>query len=639
MAEWSIAQARNLYNIPYWSQGYFDINQEGEVVVKPRLRDPKSKVSLPHLAQLLSQEGVSLPALVRFPDILQDRVNRLCKSFNRAIKEAEYEGDYLAIYPIKVNQQRSVVQELLQSDAARKTRQLGMEAGSKPELLAVLAMAHRASSVIVCNGYKDREYIRLALIGEKLGHTVYIVLEKLSELKLVLQEAERLNVRPRLGLRARLASQVKSNWKASSGEKSKFGLSASQIFEAVDYLKESELLDALQLIHFHLGSQIVNIRDIRRSVTECAHIYAELRDLGLNIQCVDVGGGLAVDYEGTRSQSSCSMNYSLDEYANNIVYTMRDICNERELPMPRIISESGRSLTAHHAVLITDVQGIERYRPKDPTEPEADAHKLLHNMWESWVELQEGVDSRAIVEMYNDAQSDLAEAHTLFSMGIMRLTERAWIEQANMRICYELSGKLTPKNRAHRSLIDELNEKLADKLFINFSLFQSLPDAWSIDQIFPVLPLSGLDRKPDRRAVLLDITCDSDGIIDQYVDGQGIETTLPVPSWEPESPYLVGFFLVGAYQEILGDMHNLFGDTDTIVAHIGENGEVELDDFMPGDTVEDVLRYVNLDPNRFLQVYRQMVRTKLPAHERREILAELEAGLRGYTYLEDIWED
>lgn len=639
MAEWSIAQARNLYNIPYWSQGYFDINQDGDVVVKPRLREPKCKVSLPYLAKLLSQEGVSLPALVRFPEILQDRVNRLCRSFNRAIKEAEYKGDYLAIYPIKVNQQRAVVQELLKSEAARKTRQLGMEAGSKPELLAVLAMAHRASSVIVCNGYKDREYIRLALIGEKLGHTVYIVLEKLTELKLVLEEAERLNVKPRLGVRARLASQVKSNWKASSGEKSKFGLSASQIFEAVDYLKSADLLDTMQLIHFHLGSQIVNIRDVRRSVTECSHIYAELRNLGLNIQCVDVGGGLAVDYEGTRSQSACSMNYSLDEYANNIVYTLRDVCEERSLPMPRIISESGRSLTAHHAVLIADVQGIERYTPKDPVEPPEDAHKLLHNMWESWVELQEGVDSRAIVEMYNDAQSDLAEAHTLFAMGIMGLSDRAWIEQANLRICQEISGKLTHKNRAHRSLIDELNEKLADKLFINFSLFQSLPDAWSIDQVFPVLPLSGLDRKPDRRAVLLDITCDSDGIIDQYVDGQGIETTLPVPAWEPEAPYLVGFFLVGAYQEILGDMHNLFGDTDTVVAHISEDGAVELEDFTPGDTVEDVLRYVNLEPNRFLQVYRQMVRTKLPANERREILAELEAGLRGYTYLEDIWED
>lgn len=633
MSDWSIRKSLNLYNIPYWSQGYFDIGKDGEVVVRP-YGDASCTVSLPHLAKVLGQEGVSLPALVRFPNILQDRVNSLCRTFNKAIEEAEYEGDYLAIYPIKVNQQRSVVREILGSQAAQK-RQLGLEAGSKPELMAVLAMAQQASSVIICNGYKDREYMRLALIGEKLGHNVYIVLEKKSELKLVMQEAERLGVKPRLGLRARLASQVKGKWKASGGEKSKFGLSALQVLQVADQLEKADMTDCLQLLHFHLGSQIVNIRDVRRGVMECAHIYAELRGRGMQVQCIDVGGGLAVDYEGTRSQSQCSMNYSLKEYANNIVYTLRDVCRERQIPMPRIISESGRSITAHHAVLITDIQGIEQYTPQEPVAPEADAPKQMLNMWESWLVLQEGADSRALIEIYNDTQSDVSEAQTLFSMGILSLAHRAWIEELNMRICYELWGQLSPKNRAHRSLIDELSEKLADKYFINFSIFQSLPDAWSIDQIFPVLPLSGLDQRPERRAVLLDITCDSDGVIDQYVDGQGIETTLPVPEWNPESPYLIGFFLVGAYQEILGDLHNLFGDTDTAVVRIDDEQHIEIQEIVPGDTVEDVLRYVNLDPNHFLQTFRQMARKRLPADERRIILAELEAGLRGYTYLED----
>lgn len=635
MNKWSIEDALNTYNIPYWGQGYFDINPEGEVTIQPNLKDPGSSFSLANLAKELTEEGVSLPVLVRFPDILQDRVNRLCNAFNQAITDAEYEGDYLAVYPIKVNQQRAVVHEILASQAAKQQRQLGLEAGSKPEFMAVLAMARQSSSVIICNGYKDREYIRLALIGEKLGHEVYIVLEKLSELPIILEEAQRIGVRPRLGMRARLANQAKGKWAASGGEKSKFGLSASQVLQVVQQLKEHDMLDTLKLLHFHLGSQIVNIRDVRMGIKECGHIYGELTRLGLQLDCIDVGGGLAVDYEGTRSQSQCSMNYSLSEYANNIVYTLRDICKEQELPMPRIISESGRSLTAHHAVLITDVQGCEQFKPNTPEPPAEDAPALLHNMWDSWEELLLGVESRALVEIYNDTQSDLAEAHTLFGMGMLSLEHRAWAERINLGTCYTLLQNLSPDNRAHRQPIDDLNEKLADKLFINFSLFQSLPDAWSIDQVFPILPLSQLNKKPNRRAVLFDITCDSDGMIDQYVDGQGVETTLPVPAWNMNDPYLVGFFLVGAYQEILGDLHNLFGDTDTVVVRF-DQGNIQVQDIHPGDTVEDVLGYVNLESKRFLQTYRQLVRTRLPRHEQREYLAELEAGLRGYTYLEDI---
>ncbi len=628
---WSVAVARCTYNVHFWSQGYFDINDNGNVVCQLSGRPP---VSLNAIAKHLAASGITLPVLVRFPDILHDRVNKLCDAFNRAIREYGYQNDYLAVYPIKVNQQRTVVEEIMESQAAKQDRQLGLEAGSKPELMAVLAMASRASSVIVCNGYKDIEYIRLALIGEQLGHQVYIVLEKITELDMILAEAEKLSVTPRLGLRIRLASQGKGKWQASGGEKSKFGLSAPQVLSVLERLRASGNIDCLQLLHFHLGSQIANIRDVRQGVSEIARVYSELVRMGAPINCVDVGGGLAVDYEGTRSQSACSMNYSLQEYANNIIYTIGDLCAQSNTPAPRIISESGRNLTAHHAVLITDVVGVESYEPEQQQAPAPDAPRLLHNMWSSWCELSNGIEQRALVELFNDTQSDLAEAHTLFSMGQLSLEQRAWAESLNLRISYELSRKLSPRNRAHRPLIDELSEKLADKFYVNFSLFQSLPDAWGIDQVFPVLPLSGLEQPPEKRAVMLDITCDSDGTIDQYVDGLGIETTLPVPAWHADRPYLIGLFLVGAYQEILGDMHNLFGDTHTVSVRIGSDGKISHTDYQPGDSVEDVLRYVNLKPESFLDTYRRLVDQHLPESRRAPILAELEAGLKGYTYLE-----
>ncbi|MGL5472407.1 MAG: biosynthetic arginine decarboxylase, partial [Shewanella sp.] len=557
------------------------------------------------------------------------------QAFDQAIQKYEYQADYLLVYPIKVNQQKTVVEEILASQASKEVPQLGLEAGSKPELMAVLAMAQKASSVIVCNGYKDNEYIRLALIGEKLGHKVYIVLEKLSELKMVLAESKRLGVKPRLGLRARLAFQGKGKWQASGGEKSKFGLSAAQILTVVEQLKQEDMLDSLQLLHFHLGSQIANIRDIRQGVSEAARFYCELRELGASINCFDVGGGLAVDYDGTRSQSNNSMNYGLSEYANNIVNVLTDICNEYEQPMPRIISESGRHLTAHHAVLITDVIGTEAYQVEDIQPPAEESPQLLHNMWQSWTEISGRADQRALIEIYHDSQSDLQEAQSLFALGQLSLAERAWAEQANLRVCHEVQGLLSTKNRYHRPIIDELNEKLADKFFVNFSLFQSLPDAWGIDQVFPVLPLSGLDKAPERRAVMLDITCDSDGIVDQYVDGQGIETTLPVPAWSAESPYLIGFFMVGAYQEILGDMHNLFGDTNSAVVSIEENGMTNIESVLAGDTVADVLRYVNLDAVDFMRTYEELVNQHIVEDERAQILEELQVGLKGYTYLED----
>ncbi|GGP39807.1 biosynthetic arginine decarboxylase [Shewanella algicola] len=635
MSDWSIEDARAGYNVTHWSQGFYGIREDGEVTVSPDPQNPDHKVGLNELARDMVKAGVSLPVLVRFPQILHHRVESLCEAFNDAITKYEYQNDYLLVYPIKVNQQQTVVEEILASQKSKEVPQLGLEAGSKPELMAVLAMAQKASSVIVCNGYKDKEYVRLALIGEKLGHKVYIVLEKMSELKMVLAEAEKLGVTPRLGLRVRLAFQGKGKWQASGGEKSKFGLSAAQVLKVVELLQQANMLESLQLLHFHLGSQIANIRDIRQGVGEAGRFYCELRQLGAKIECFDVGGGLAVDYDGTRSQSNNSMNYGLNEYANNIVNVLTDLCNEYEQPMPRIISESGRHLTAHHAVLITDVIGTEAYMPEVIEAPADDAPQLLHNMWQSWEEISGGHDQRAIIEIYHDTQSDIAEAHSLFAVGQFSLAHRAWAEQAHLRVCHEVKGLLSNNNRYHRPIIDELNEKLADKFFVNFSLFQSLPDAWGIDQVFPVLPLSGLDKAPERRAVMLDITCDSDGIVDQYVDGQGIETTLPVPAWSAESPYLIGFFMVGAYQEILGDMHNLFGDTNSAVVRLDEAGAANIESVLQGDTVADVLRYVNLDADEFMRTFEELVTQHIVEDERASILEELQVGLDGYTYLED----
>lgn len=632
---WSAQQSRQLYNTAYWSQGYFDINEQGQVVVCPNRHQIENHIALETLANELTRQGVSLPALVRFPQILHDRVDTLCHAFNQAIDNYQYDNSYLAVYPIKVNQQCSVVEEILRSQAAKQNRQLGLEAGSKPELMAVLAMAQQASSVIICNGYKDREYIRLALIGEKLGHQVYIVLEKLSELDMVLTEARKLKVTPRLGLRARLASQGKGKWQSSGGEKSKFGLAAAQVLEVIDVLTQKKMLESLQLLHFHLGSQIANIRDVRQGVSEAARFYCELRALGASIECVDVGGGLAVDYDGSRSQTSSSMNYGLREYANNIVYCVGDICSQYEQPVPKLISESGRSLSAHHAVLITEVLGTERYQPAEIRSPGEDAPQLLTNMWETWQELNLRNDQKALVEIYHDTQNDLLEVHTQFNLGLLTLRQRAWGEQLNLRICYELQSRLNENNRRHQLILDELRERLADKFFINFSLFQSIPDAWGIDQVFPILPLSHLNRLEQNRAVLLDITCDSDGAVEQYVDEMGVEPTMPVPAWDPQQPYMMGFFLVGAYQEILGDLHNLFGDTDSAVVTLSPTGDMVIEQITPGDTVEDVLSYVNLSSDSFVRTYRELVRKHIDKSQQRAILAELEAGVRGYTYLED----
>ena len=624
---WNIQRARDIYNIAHWGNGYFDISQEGHVIVRP---DPRAaaQVDLHALTREFTAHGLTLPVLVRFSGILQHRVSELCGAFDAATQRDDYRGRYTAVYPIKVNQQKSVVDALLAHGAER----LGLEAGSKPELLAVLARS-RPDGIVVCNGYKDREFIRLALIGKQIGHRVYIVVEKLSELDLVIEESKALGIAPLLGVRVRLASIGAGKWQNTGGDKSKFGLSAAEVLRVIERLRAENMLDSLAMMHFHMGSQIANIQHIQAGMREAARYYAELRKLGAQVTVINVGGGLGVDYEGTRSRSFCSMNYSVAEYATNIVRALAEICHERQLPHPDIVSESGRALTAHHAVLITNVLDVERAPGGEaPAAPAPDEPQIIQDLWAGL----QGLANRPLLEAYHDAAHWLNEAQAMFNHGVLSLRERARAESIYFATCREVRARLTPGARAHRETLDELNEKLADKYFCNYSLFQSMPDHWAIDQVFPILPLARLDEEPTRRAVLQDITCDSDGRVDQYVDGEGVETSLPLHAPKDGESYLLGIFMVGAYQEILGDMHNLFGDTDSVHVELTPDGKHRLAQPRRGDTVDAVLRYVHFEPQELLADYRVRVEaaTGLSAAQRESYLAELTAGIEGYTYLE-----
>jgi arginine decarboxylase len=631
MMNWTIEKARQTYNVAHWSEGYFDINAAGQLEACPRPQQDQ-RINLANLVADLKELHLSLPVLVRFTDILHDRVDTLCNSFVTAMQECGYQGGYTAIYPIKVNQQHSVVQEIIKHGNER----VGLEAGSKPELMAVLGAA-RPGSPIVCNGYKDREYIRLALIGQQLGHRVFIVIEKRSELELVLQQAADLGVKPCLGLRMRLASIGAGKWQNTGGEKSKFGLSAAQVLWLIERLRDAGMLDALRMLHFHLGSQLVNIRDIQRGMQECARVYAELHALGVAIDTVDVGGGLGIDYEGTRSRNPCSINYSVQGYANNIVRALHDICTAHDLPHPHILSESGRALTAHHAILITNIIDTEQVPESlDVSQPEADSPRILHDLWEGYAQLRDATSGHAAIEVWHDTVHWLQEAQNLFSHGMLTLAQRAEAEAIYFAICRKVQALLMQSQRAHHEVLERVNEKLADKYFINFSLFQSIPDVWAIDQIFPVMPLQRLNEPPLRRAVLEDITCDSDGRIDDYVDSEGIETSLPVHAIKSGEDYLLGIFLVGAYQEILGDMHNLFGDTDSINVTLKDDGGYQYSQPLQGDTVDSVLRYVHFNPDDLLEQYRaKLEQAGLSDTQQQQYWDELGAGLHGYTYLED----
>ncbi|MGR9045437.1 MAG: biosynthetic arginine decarboxylase [Gammaproteobacteria bacterium] len=603
---WTLDQSAETYSIKNWGDGFFSINANGRVSVRPCL-DKNVELDLYEIAQSLREKNLSLPVLVRFTDILKNRVTQLQTAFKKACAQHDYTGAYTPVYPIKVNQQRKVIEGILAGD------HVGLEAGSKPELLAILALSRHG--LVVCNGYKDRAYIRLALIGLRMGLKVYIVIEKPSELELILEQARVLGIKPLLGVRVRLSSISAGKWQNSGGEKSKFGFHASEVLQLVDRLRQAGWLDTLKLMHFHMGSQIANIHDIKVALKEAGQFYTELHKLGAAIDTVDAGGGLGVDYDGSRSRRECSINYSMEEYAQNIVRSFAEICSEHHIAHPNIITESGRALTAHHAVLITNVTDIESIDAGPEDAPELPP---VHN----------------IAELYHDAQFNLAEARTAFAQGKLGLTELAESEQHYARVFRQIKNNLNPKNHNQAIILQELNEKLADKVFCNFSLFQSMPDIWGIDQIFPIMPIHRLNEQPGRRAVLQDLTCDSDGRIDQYIDGQNIETTLPVHDIDLSEPYLIGFFMVGAYQEILGDMHNLFGDTHSINIELDANG-YHFSDFQEGEHVGDLLDYVHINPEELKAAFRdKLAQSDISKEQRRAYEQELDAGLISYTYLE-----
>ena len=564
MRKWRIEDSEELYNITGWGTSYFSINDAGHVVVTPR-RDGVT-VDLKELVDELQLRDVASPMLLRFPDILDNRIEKMSSCFKQAAEEYGYKAENFIIYPIKVNQMRPVVEEIISHG---KKFNLGLEAGSKPELHAVIAVNTDSDSLIVCNGYKDESYIELALLAQKMGKRIYLVVEKMNELKLIAKMAKQLNVQPNIGIRIKLASSGSGKWEESGGDASKFGLTSSELLEALDFLESKGLKDCLKLIHFHIGSQVTKIRRIKTALREASQFYVQLHSMGFNVEFVDIGGGLGVDYDGTRSSNSeGSVNYSIQEYVNDSISTLVDVSDKNGIPHPNIITESGRALTAHHSVLIFEVLETATLPEWDDEEEIApDAHELVQELYGIW----DTLNQNKMLEAWHDAQQIREEALDLFSHGIVDLKTRAQIERLYWSITREINqiaGGLKHAPDEFRGL----SKLLADKYFCNFSLFQSLPDSWAIDQIFPIMPIQRLDEKPERSATLQDITCDSDGKIANFISTRNVAHYLPVHSLKKNEPYYLAVFLVGAYQEILGDMHNLFGDTNAVHVSVNEKG-------------------------------------------------------------------
>ena len=635
VAPWTIEDARALYNVEGWGSGYFDINAKGNVVVRPDRDHPEREVDLFELAQDLEAQGVAMPVLLRFSDLLRSRVRQLSEEFEAAIKEYGYTGKYTTVFPIKVNQQRHVVEEIHEFG---QPYGVGLECGSKPELQAVIALTDKTDHLIVCNGYKDHEFMRLALISQKLGHRVFIVLEQLSELDVLLEVADELGVVPTAGVRIKLASAGFGRWAQSGGEKSKFGLNVAQLVKLIDRLKAMGRLDILKLIHFHLGSQIPDIRYIKAGLQEVARFYVELRRMGVDVTYVDVGGGLGVDYDGTNSTAEASVNYTPQEYANDVVYTIAEACREHELPMPNLISESGRALTAHHAMLLVKVIDVETNTVPMLPELTDDDHTLLHEMLEDWITVHSGaaLKPRKVREIAHDASFDKERARQYFSADALDLRSLAIAEQLHLGIMNGLQRLVRDDSDEFEDILEEVESALTDRYFCNFSLFQSLPDHWAIDQLFPVMPVHRLDERPDRMGTLQDVTCDSDGKIDRFVGDRNGRPSLELHVPKDDDDYVLGIFLTGAYQEILGDLHNQFGDTNAVHVKLAEDGRYVVSDIVHGDTVTEVLNYVQFHAPSLLATFRRKVQNAsgITRSEANTFIADYVAGLEGYTYLE-----
>ena len=610
-----------------WGLGFFRINPEGRVAVHPDA-NPKRGLDLYQLAMDLSAQGVGLPLLLRFSDILRARIQTLATQFGNAIREFGYDGAYTTVYPVKVNQQRHVLEEIVEFGGAYG---VGLEAGSKAELQAIVGLSESPSHMIVCNGYKDEEYVRLALMAQKLGHTVFVVIEQLSEVEILLKVAAEMDVQAAMGVRIKLATEGTGRWAKSGGEKSKFGLAAMELMKLLDRLDAAGRKDVLKLIHFHLGSQITDIQYIKAALEEIARFYAELRSMGYGLTHVDVGGGLGVDYDGSRSTRPASMNYSVREYAEDVVYTLGNVCRSEGIPMPHIISESGRAITAHHALLLINVTDVESQLEPSAPELPPEAHALLVEMKESL----EAIGPDRIEEVYHDVSFAKARAQELFASGVLTLRDRANAEQIYLAAINALARLIGDDKTAYPEIVGAIEASLVDRYFCNFSVFQSLPDNWAIDQLFPIMPIHRLHERPARRGTLQDITCDSDGVIDRFVGGRKGKPSLELHPVNDGEPYILGIFLTGAYQEILGDLHNLYGDTNAVHVRLTEKG-YEITDLVHGDTVTEVLNYVQFSASDLLAVFRRKVNNAkdLTRTEANTFIADYVAGLEGYTYLE-----
>ena len=629
---WSVADSLELYSIERWANGYFSINADGHIIVTPRGRG-RGALDLKALVDELQRRGIQLPLLLRFSDILRSRIELLNTAFNSAIAEMNYQGVYRGVYPIKVNQSRVVVEEIV--DYGRPFH-YGLEAGSKPELLAVMALHQDEQALVVCNGYKDDEYIRTALLASKLGPTVVIVVEKPTEIDHIHRVATDLGVTPTIGIRARLSARGSGKWQQSGGDRSKFGLSAAEMVDAVDKLRAWGQLDRLRLLHFHLGSQISNIRSIKNALREAARFYVEMVKLGCQgLKYLDVGGGLGVDYDGSQTNFPSSMNYSVQEYANDVVFEIQQVCQEAGVPHPDLVSESGRAVAAHHSVLIVDV--LEVSAATDFTPPSTlpdDTHVLVRHLFETY----QGTSPKNLLESYHDAAQYREQALQLFNLGHLSLKARVLCDQLYWAVSVKILGFLHDVKEVPEDL-EHLERNLSDTYFLNFSMFQSLPDHWAVDQLFPILPIHRLGERPSRRGVLADITCDSDGKIDSFIDPRDVKKVLELHPMSNGDPYYVGIFLVGAYQEILGDLHNLFGDTNTVHVSIDENSTYTIEEVFPGDTVTEVLQYVNYSASGLMKKLRQNVEQALrkglmTLEESRQLIDSYQNGLTGYTYLE-----
>jgi arginine decarboxylase len=630
MRKWRIEDSAELYNINGWGLKYFSINEKGHVVVTPR--EGYTSVDLKDVIDELQVRDISAPLLLRFPDILDNRVEKISRCFKQAAKEYNYTADNFIIYPIKVNQIREVVEEIVSHG---KKFNIGLEAGSKPELHAVLATNIADDALIICNGYKDKDYVELALMAQKMGRRIYLVVEKLNELTIIADVAKRLKISPNIGIRIKLSSAGSGKWEESGGDVSKFGLNSSELLSALEFLNRNKLTECLKLIHFHIGSQITKIRRIKNALREATQFYVQLTRMGFEIDFVDIGGGLGVDYDGTRSSASeSSMNYSIQEYANDSVSALVDACEKNEIKQPNIITESGRSLTAHHSVLIFDTLAATSLPQWDEKEEiSADDHELARELYQIWDKLSQP----RLFESWHDALQIREEALDLFSLGLLDLRTRSQIEKLFWSIAREVGDMAMAMKHAPDEL-RKIAKMLPDKYFCNFSLFQSLPDSWAIDQVFPIMPICRLDEKPTHTATIQDITCDSDGKITNFISFHGTSNSLPVHALREKEPYYLGVFLVGAYQEILGDMHNLFGDTNAVHISVYKD-RYEIDQVIYGETVDEVLDYVQYSPKRLVRnvetwVTSSMKSGRISPEEGRDFLNKYRSGLYGYTYLE-----